>query len=53
MKNRLFLSVLIGVSLVGIALFGFYLWQEILTTNLTASERRTLAELSAKNQPSN
>ena len=45
MKNRLFLSILIGVFLVGAAIFGLYLWQEILTTNLTASERKILAEL--------
>ena len=45
MKNRLFLSILTGVFLVGTLVFGLFLWREILTTNLTASERKILFEL--------
>ncbi len=45
MKERLFIIILIGVFMVGTVVFSYYLWQEFNKTNLSASERRTLAEL--------
>ncbi len=45
MKDKLFFAIIVSMFIVGTAAFGFYIWQEITETRLTASERRILADM--------